>query len=307
MRTLLIGAATLIVAAPAYAASPLVSADWLAENLGSEDLAILDIRNRIDGGSAEAFGAAHIPGAVYSSYTDDGWRRDEDGVPGMLPPVQDLEALIGGLGIDSDAHVVIVYGGVSSSDFGSAARVYWTFTQLGHEQLSILDGGYAAWTADPARPVASGQTDVEPTVYEARQAEAGTLATAADVADAIDGPAVLLDGRPASQFAGVDKHPAAARAGHVPSAVSFDQARWFEPESGQLRDTDAVLASLPAGVLDGDDEVISYCNTGHWAATNWFMLNQVLGRENVTLYDGSMTGWTADASRPVATSMPAAN
>ena len=46
--------------------------------------------------------------------------------------------------------------------------------------------------------------------------------------------------------------------------------------------------------------MVSYCNTGHWAATAWFVLSVVLGRPDVRLYDGSMVEWTADARRPVA-------
>jgi thiosulfate/3-mercaptopyruvate sulfurtransferase len=46
--------------------------------------------------------------------------------------------------------------------------------------------------------------------------------------------------------------------------------------------------------------VMAYCNTGHWAATDWFVLSVMLGRPNVRLYDGSMVEWTADPHRPVA-------
>ncbi len=57
-----------------------------------------------------------------------------------------------------------------------------------------------------------------------------------------------------------------------------------------------IAASLPAG------PVVAYCNTGHWAATDWFVLSAVLGRPDVRLYDGSMVEWTADPHRPVASS-----
>ena len=59
------------------------------------------------------------------------------------------------------------------------------------------------------------------------------------------------------------------------------------------------LAALYAEVPPGP--VISYCNTGHTAATNWFVLSEVLGRPDVGLYDGSMTDWTQDDKRPVET------
>ena len=116
----------------------------------------LDIRNKIDGGSKEAFEVGHIPQAVYSNYLTEGWRTTVDGIVGKLPPVKDLEVLIGNLGIGNDNHVVVVPGGINSSDFGSAARVYWTFKTLGHEEVSILDGGHAAWVKKFPDQIESG-------------------------------------------------------------------------------------------------------------------------------------------------------
>ncbi|MBT3361107.1 MAG: sulfurtransferase, partial [Rhodospirillales bacterium] len=155
---LLFGSSPLFAADQA-ATKSLVGADWLAAHLDAPGLVVLDIRNRIDGGSREIFAKGHIPGAVYSDYLGDGWRVARDGVPGMLPPVTDLEKLIGGLGIGNDTHVVIVPGGVSAVDYGSATRVFWTFKVLGHDKVSILDGGYKGWVADAKRAVAMGPSN----------------------------------------------------------------------------------------------------------------------------------------------------
>ena len=40
---------------------------------------------------------------------------------------------------------------------------------------------------------------------------------------------------------------------------------------------------------------MSYCNTGHWAATDWFVLHELLGRKDARLYAGSMVEWTSNA------------
>ena len=69
------------------------------------------------------------------------------GVPFMLPTLPELEKLIGELGIDEDTHVVVVPAGVHFTDFGAAARTYWTLKVAGVAKVSILDGGYAAWVA----------------------------------------------------------------------------------------------------------------------------------------------------------------
>ncbi|MEO1089958.1 MAG: sulfurtransferase [Pseudomonadota bacterium] len=301
MRATTFGLAATFVAFGASAAEPLVSPEWLAENLEQPNLVVLDVRNRIDGGSPAVHRAGHIPGAIYSDYANDGWRVTVDGVPALLPPADQLEALIGGLGIDEGDHVVIVHSGVNATDFGSAARVYFTLDQAGHDAISILDGGYAAWTADANRPVETGQRAITPVSYEI-DVEPQGIWTADDVVATLGSDDhVLLDARPLAQFDGHAKHPLAQRPGHIPGATHFDQSTWFEPESATLRPLDEVVAGLPPAVAEGETPIVSYCNTGHWAVTNWFMLTQVLGRSDVEVYDGSMVDWTADEQRPVAT------
>ena len=135
----------------ADSATPLVSTGWLKEHLEDPDLFVLDVRSAIDGGGVEAYQKAHIPGAVHSDYDKAGWRVTRDGVPFMLPTMAELEKLIGELGIDEDTHVVVVPAGVHYTDFGAAARTYWTLKVAGVTKVSILDGGYAAWAAEQNR------------------------------------------------------------------------------------------------------------------------------------------------------------
>ncbi len=106
-----------------------------------------------------------------------------------------------------------------------------------------------------------------------------------------------MDGRTKEQFDGFAKHPKAREVGHIPGAVLLSQANAYDAASNRLKSTDA-LAEI-YGDLDSG-RIVSYCNTGHWAATNWFVLSEVLGRDNVQLYDGSMVEWSADEANPLA-------
>ena len=108
--------------------------------------------------------------------------------------------------------------------------------------------------------------------------------------------ATLLDARPASFFAGKEKAPAVKAYGHIRGALNLDSATFYDDKANRLKPK-AELAAIAASLPDGP--VISYCNTGHWAATNWFVLSELLGRKDVRLYYGSMVEWTADARRPV--------
>ena len=292
-----------LLGSPLFAADmkPLVSVEWLKANAERDDVFLLDIRNKLDGGSAETFAEGHIPGAVHSDYLTGGWRTEIDGVIAQTPSAAQLEALIGNLGIDNDMSVVVIPAGVSSTDFGSAARVYWTFKYVGHDAVAILDGGYRAWTADPTNPIKTGPSTPLATIFEVEikpEMRVDTMAVAAAVGD---NATLLLDGRPAKQFKGEEKHKAAKSAGHIPGAVHFDQAQTFDETTGKLIDLAKLEGLLPAGLTKAD-EVVSYCNTGHWAAVNWFALSEVAGFDNIKLYDGSMVAWTKDTTRPLVAS-----
>jgi len=281
--------------------SPLVDVDWVKANGDRDDVVLLDIRNKIDGGSAKTFATGHIPGAIYTNYLEAGWRTKVDGVIGQTPKAAQLEQLIGNLGIDNDSTVVVIPAGVNSTDFGSATRIYWTFNYLGHDNVAILDGGYRAWTADPSNPIETGAHETpEPKIFEASLRPELLVDGAAVEAAMDDEGAVLLDGRPDNQFQGKAKHDAARVAGHIPGAAHFDQGNTFDEKTGKLIDVAKLETLLPPGLKQDDDkEVLSYCNTGHWASVNWFVLSEVLGKKNVKLYDGSMVDWTKDPNRPV--------
>ncbi len=297
LAALALGLATVTAA---HAAPPLVDSAWLQPRLDQSNLVVLDIRNKIDGGSREVFEAGHIPGAVYSNYLTDGWRIARDGVPGMLPETAALETLIGGLGIGNDSHVVIVPGGVSAVDYGSATRVYWTFKVLGHDEVSILDGGFAAWRQGN-RPLASGPAEATPRDYRVTEIRRELLATAEDVEKALTTGTALIDNRPVEQFRGEAKHPKAARAGSLPGARNIPQSQFFDAETGRFASAETVAGLWRDQKVEAEGEQIAYCNTGHWASLGWFASYAVLGNEKARMYDGSMTDWSAEPARPMST------
>jgi thiosulfate/3-mercaptopyruvate sulfurtransferase len=291
----LLSASMAVVPACAEMADPLVSVQWLNAHRADPSVVVLDVRSAIDGGGEEAFLKAHIPGAIHSDYDKGGWRVTRNGVPLELPTAAELEKLIGETGIDEESHVVVVPAGVSATDFGSAARVYWTLKIAGHPAVSILDGGFAAW-ASASLPVESGKTVPSPKIFTVKLDER-LLAQMQEVEQ--NEHATLVDARPASFFDGKEKAQASKAYGHIPGAINIDSASFYDPATNRLRpraELVAIANTIPSG------PVIAYCNTGHWAATDWFVLSAILGRPDVQLYDGSMVEWSADTHRPVASS-----
>ena len=289
-------------AAAATTLSPLVDAAWLAQNGDNEKIRIIDLRNKIDGGSYETWLNGHIPGSVHSDYLKDGWRVGRGDIVGLLPSADQFQELARKLGVSGNTHVILVPAGVNATDFGSAARAYWTFKVFGHETVSILDGGYAAWTASFPDDVASGASIApEPGNFVAGFQPASYIAIedVRQISDTQNG-ALLLDARTQEQFDGHKKHPKALDVGHIPGARLSSQANAYDDSENRLKSA-SELATIYGDI--NAEHIVSYCNTGHWAATNWFVLSEVLGRDNVQLYDGSIVEWTSDDANPLATNL----
>ena len=282
-----------------FAAEPLVSVQWLNDNLINNKIIVLDIRNKIDGGSKKSFEAGHIPGAIYSNYLEDGWRTKVDGVVGKIPPLKDLERLVGSLGISNDNHIIIVPGGINSSDFGSAARVYWTFKTLGHNEVSILDGGYTAWKNKFPEKKELGFNSPKEKFFKSNF-QSKFLATSEEILEKLDLVSVsFVDARSEEQYLGKKKHGKALSSGTIPGAINLKQYDLIIENTSFVKDVNILTELAFNAGVDFDKENIVFCNTGHWASTDWFILSEILGIPNVKNYDGSMVEWTSDTSRPL--------
>jgi len=274
---------------------PLVDAEWVKANAGKENVVLLDIRDNV--ADTDLGEKPYIEGAVVAPYATAGWRTELNGVPGMLPPVEQITKLIADLGIDNDDHVVIVPWGTDSSEIGGATRVYWTFKYLGHDEVSILDGGWRQYDA------AGGPRSTEPAKPEPAEFTPETrdelLATTDEVAEALNSGVKLVDGRPAEQYEGKSKSPVVASYGTLPGSLNIEHSKLYSAEHALFARPETVKALTEAVGLGADEKNIAFCNTGHWASVAWFGLSEVLGNKNTSMYDGSMAEWTADPARPV--------
>ncbi|MEF2548467.1 rhodanese-like domain-containing protein [Aurantimonas sp. E1-2-R+4] len=264
---------------------PLLAPADLVEVLEVGDPLVLDIR-AAEGAASYATG--HIEGAVSAPYAL--FRGPEEN-PGQLPSAAELTETLQSLGVTLDRPTVIVYQGADVSDFGAAARVYWTLKSSGVSDLAILNGGINAWTE--AR-LTVDQTSITPEPSEIEVSFSDEwLATEEDVQAVVSGEeaGTLVDARPEEFWRGDAMHPAAAQPGTLPQSEYFVHSSWFGDGPAIIDAEAARELAAEAGYTD-DAQIISFCNTGHWAATNWFALSELAGLDNVKLYPESMVGWS---------------
>jgi len=275
--------------AQAPAREPLLEPAALAALVKQPNVRVIDIRDGQNAQGKTPYEVGHIPGAVHAPYRF--WRGPET-APGRMRDQDYLGELVQRLGVERDTLAVVVFEGRDSTDFGAAARVYWTLRYIGVEHPAILNGGMRAWRAT-GQAVDTADVKIVVSDFDPNP-QAQLLATRDQVQKFLGQPrAHLLDGRPAPYFSGDSWFPLSKRPGTIAGATNLDSDVWFHDGSAvMLPASDVRAVAGKYGVRD-DGTTLSFCNTGHWAATNWFVLSEILGQKDVRLYPDSMVDWSA--------------
>ena len=264
---------------------PTVSAEWLAEHLGADDLAVVDVRWSLGAGpERSAYEEAHIPSAVFADLDADlSAPASADAGRHPLPTAAAFAAAMGRLGIGDDTRVVAydAAGGVI------AARLWWMLDVIGRP-AAVLDGGLQAW----AGPTASGSVEATPAAFTSVEWPDDRVITKADLAASLGGAMTILDARAPDRYA--DGGPVDPRPGHVPSAVNAPAGANLV--DGRFRTGDDLADHYAALDADGDD-VVAYCGSGVTACAD-LLGRRLAGLPDGRLYVGSWSQWGADDSLP---------
>jgi len=270
----------------------LVSADWLEERLGQPGLVVVESDEDV-----LLYETGHIRGAVKID-----WHTDlNDPVTRDYIDGENFAKLMSRSGISRDTTVVI-YGDKTN---WWAAYALWVFTLFGHEDVRLLDGGRAKWEADGREYTLEAPTPT-PTEYPIVERQDSVIrAFRDDVLAHLGDP--LVDVRSPEEYSGerttAPAYPeeGALRAGHIPSAQSVPWSKAVA-DDGTFRPLSELneIYREGAGLKDGD-QIVAYCRIGERSSHTWFVLNYLMGFENVRNYDGSWTEWGSLVAVPIVT------
>lgn len=286
----ILGLWLLAVAAPTGAAEPLVSAEWARSNIAKPGIVFVDLR------PSARYAESHITGAVSAPFPGSRWRVTRGGGVTVLPATPELELHVGSLGIDNATQVVLVSAGASTTELAGAAHIYWTFKYLGHDSVSILDGGHKAYAAD------GGSTNADKPAVQRRTFKA-TLkpeirAMKEDVRKAINSRA-LVDYRPSAQYLGINKVASIKRYGTVPGAVNVPFL-WLTDDTGSVLHEKPELEKIYAyAKVSTKGEHIAIGNVGTVASLGWFVMHEILGNKRAKLYEDGLQEWAGDDANPM--------
>lgn len=268
----------------------LVSTEWVAAHLDDPDVVVVESDEDV-----LLYEVGHIPGAVkvdWHTELNDPVMRD------YLTP-EAFARLLGVKGIGRDTTVVF-YGDKAN---WWATYALWVFALYGHDRTRIMDGGRDKWIAE-GRELTREPSRRPAVDYPVVARDDRTLrAFRDDVLAHLGRP--LVDVRSPEEYSGerttAPAYPdeGALRAGHIPSAASVPWGRAVH-EDGTFRSREELEAVYldGAGLRDADD-VIAYCRIGERSSHTWFVLQEILGKNNVKNYDGSWVEYGSLVGAPI--------
>lgn len=245
-----------------------VDAPYAASLAGRPGVKYIDIR------SPEAYAEGHVEGAISIPLTS--ISIEANGLRNQLPEISVRQDIFAAAGLSYDDTLVLIGDNL-------AGRAYIAFDQSGFENLHVVEGGIANWTA----PLTSAETTVTPSNFVLDRAKA----------EVVDKDYVLSKIGAEGVFIIDSRGDADFNAGSIPG--SYNIPIWVSHYQADLQEPSELAAALEALGISKDSEIITTCGSGN-VASNQLTALRDLGYTNVKLYDGSWDEWVADPNTPKA-------
>ena len=269
-----------------FSMNPLTTVEELALQLPDPKLVLVDCRSALGNPlyGSEQYQNGHISGAVFADVDID--LADPPGARGRhpLPSRERFAETLRRLGVNRDSHLLVY----DDRDCMFAARFWWMVRWAGHKDISLLDGGFAAWIAS-GREVTTAIPEPKLGNFDLGE----PMTKQVDVTAVESGGMLLVDARARERFNG-EVEPIDHRAGHIPGAICMPFFENVDTHGKFIR------GNKRFDQLAKHEHVVCYCGSGVTAAHNVFSM-VLAGLPEPALYPGSWSEWIEDPSHPVAT------
>jgi thiosulfate/3-mercaptopyruvate sulfurtransferase len=287
----------------------LVDTDWLASHLSEPNLRIYDCTThlihqndpalqgpyRVESGLQDYL-KAHIPGAAFIDLQG----NLSDPESELLFTCLESDSLIqafASLGIGDESKVILY----SQTSPQWAARIWWLLRIAGFDSVSVLDGGLTKWKLE--QRVVTDQQTTYPAAQLTTKPRTGLMATKDDVLIAInDSTACTINALRRVQHAGQDTGEFGnyGRPGHISGSVNLPTAELVDDKTTEFLPSQQIVSMFNKIRVDNADRILTYCGGGI-AASATAMLLVMLGFDNVSIYDASLSEWASDKTLPMDT------
>jgi thiosulfate/3-mercaptopyruvate sulfurtransferase len=273
----------------------LTETEDLAAELDAPDIVIIDASWHMPDEKRDAHAEyleEHIPGAIF--FDIDEIADTKSKLPHMLPPPEKFSSRMRSMGIGDGARIVVY----DSKGMFSAPRVWWTFRVMGHDDVTVLNGGLPKWKRE-GLPLESGEPRLRSTRHFTSRRNADLVRDVSDIKALLrDHSAEIVDARSADRFEGRAPEPRAGlRSGHIPGAHNVPYGKLLN-QDGTLKSAAELEAAFAEAGVDLTKPVVTSCGSGITASLLALALANI-GHRRTAVYDGSWAEWGADQSLPV--------
>ncbi|MBD23371.1 MAG: hypothetical protein CL572_06920 [Alphaproteobacteria bacterium] len=262
----------------------IISSKELKKILNIKNLKILDSRwylNFPKKGFHE-FKSSHIPNASFFDIEKNSDKKID--LPHMMPQKINFEKYVNENGI-SKKNLIIIYDQVG---FFCSTRVWFMFKYFGFENTKILEEGYEGWIK---KNYPTSSLDTKPKKIKSKIIENKKfIITKKEIVKNLKKKnLIIFDARSKKRFLGIEKEPRAnLQSGNIIGSINIPYKDLSK--NGKFLKKKELKKIFDKNSYFGNKKIVCTCGSGITACNIFFAL-EILGFNNLTLYDGSWAEW----------------
>ena len=217
-------------------------------------------------------------------------------LPHTIPNQNTFNKKISELGINNNNNIIIYD---SSCGVSAASRAWWMFKQFGHDNVSILDGGFQKWKMEK-KPLSNSIKKIVTKNFTAKKDANNFVKNKNDILQNIKkNKFKVVDARSSERFYGKQPEPRdGLRSGHIPKSINFNYSLLINKKSGTFKTKDEIKVLFQKNKISISDEITTSCGSGVTACAIAFGL-YLIGKKDTYIYDGSWVEWGSDNNLPI--------
>ena len=273
---------------------PLVSVEWLLQNLEAPNLIILDASIQKVGevkSEPQLIARTQIKDARFFDLKMKFSDLTSEFPNTMLIPFE-FSASARQLGINKNSAIVVY------DDLGiySSPRVWWMFKAMGHTNIAVLNGGLPEWVKK-GMPVEKNKIYKEEHGDFTADFNSDLMSDYKDVLNSIKiENTLVIDARSENRFNGTEPEPRVGlRSGHIPNSTNLPYTELVK--NGKMIAKEKLLENFSKFDMR-QDRLVFTCGSGITACI-LALGTEIAGLQNNAVYDGSWTEWGSIIELPI--------
>lgn len=255
---------------------PLVSATWLRDHLDDLDIILLDASATFDPKNTIK-AAVHFD--IKNVFSD-----NQNPLPNAFPAGKQFENECRSIGINITSHIIVF----DDKGIFTSPRVWWMFKAMGHDKISVLNGGLPRWQSLGFSTGSLLATTTRKGTFKVNLRKEAIISYVQILENINTQAFQVIDARSMSRFKGISPEPRPhIKSGHITNAINLPYTEVLDRDV--FKSTEE-LKIIFQDLQLSDQPLVFTCGSGITACIVLLAHHLVSGKM-ASVYDGSWTEW----------------